>query len=345
MTNLQAPKFSNHWKKTFQSLEKTAKIFQPLEKNFPIIGKLFPRPVLPVFPVLVVLALLALLALPLPAHAQIELTWTLEHNRTLLMEPIRADITIANYTGVPLDFAPDGAAGNARLLFTVEDDPSSYVRASGKPLLQEPLRVPDGESRTVTVDVLQAYRVVRGQSYMLQPEVAFGGMRFSGRRLSLEVQPGLEILTRTYGIPSAGNARKVSLRTLNRDRVEHLFFRLDDPSNGYCLCAVDLGGLIRFVEPTLQMDNRNVFHVLHQSQPDRFSHAMFSHDGTPLGTEFYIAATGSIRLVREPDGTVSVIGGTRFEPDPDHPGKLTAPNLPPSHNYPTTLGAPEPAAR
>jgi hypothetical protein len=26
-------------------LEKTAKIFQPLEKNFPIIGKLFPGPV------------------------------------------------------------------------------------------------------------------------------------------------------------------------------------------------------------------------------------------------------------------------------------------------------------
>ena len=35
--------FSNHWKtaeKFFQSLEKMAKIFQPLEKNFPIIGKL-----------------------------------------------------------------------------------------------------------------------------------------------------------------------------------------------------------------------------------------------------------------------------------------------------------------
>jgi hypothetical protein len=309
-----------------------------LETFFPIIGKLSR----PVFPVLLVFLVLSLL-LPLPALAQIELDWSLEHNRTLLMEPIRAEVTIANYTGVPLDFAP--GAGNSRLLFTVEDDPSSYVRSSGKPLLQEPLLVPDGESRTVTVDILQAYRVVRGQSYMLQPEVVFGGMRFSGRRLSLEVQPGLEILSRTYGIPTAGNARKVSLRSLNRDRYEHLFFRLDDPSTGYCLCAVDLGGLIRFVQPTLQMDNRNVFHVLHQSHPDRFVHAMFGYDGTPLGTEFYIAATGSIRLVRDSDGTVSVTGGMRFEPDPSAPGKLTAPNLPPSHNYPTTLGAPEPAPR
>ena len=33
--------FSNHWKKIFQSLEKTPEIFQPLEKNFPIIGKKF----------------------------------------------------------------------------------------------------------------------------------------------------------------------------------------------------------------------------------------------------------------------------------------------------------------
>lgn len=149
------------------------------------------------------LSALLLLLLPLPALAQIEMSWSLEHNRTLLMEPIRAEVTIANYTGVPLDFAP--GTGNARLLFTVEDDPSSYVRSSGKPLLQEPLLVPDSESRTVTVDILQAYRVVRGQSYMLQPEVAFGGMRFSGRRLSLEVQPGLEILTRTYGIPTCSS--------------------------------------------------------------------------------------------------------------------------------------------
>ncbi|MBR4189769.1 MAG: hypothetical protein IKQ55_07390 [Kiritimatiellae bacterium] len=35
--------FSNHWKnreKFFQSLEKSAQIFQPLEKKFPIIGKI-----------------------------------------------------------------------------------------------------------------------------------------------------------------------------------------------------------------------------------------------------------------------------------------------------------------
>ncbi len=43
-----APKiFSNHWKtheRFFQSLEKSARIFQPLEKYFPIIGKpAFPR--------------------------------------------------------------------------------------------------------------------------------------------------------------------------------------------------------------------------------------------------------------------------------------------------------------
>ena len=287
------------------------------------------------------LSALLLLLLPLPALAQIEMSWSLEHNRTLLMEPIRAEVTIANYTGVPLDFAP--GTGNARLLFTVEDDPSSYVRSSGKPLLTEPFRVPDGESRTVTVDILQAYRVVRGQSYMLQPEVAFGGMRFSGRRLSLEVQPGLEILTRTYGIPSAGTARKASLRTINRDRADHLFFRLDDPSTGYCLCAADLGSLIRFFPPAIELDSAGIFHVLHQTQPDRFSHAMFTRNGEPRGVEVYLAASGAIHLVRTPEGAVTVQGGNRFEPDPDAPGKLTAPNLPPSHNYPTTLGAPEPA--
>ena len=50
------------------------------------------------------------------ASAQVELTWSLAHHRTVLMEPVRATVTIANRTGQTLDLS---ARGNARLSFDV----------------------------------------------------------------------------------------------------------------------------------------------------------------------------------------------------------------------------------
>lgn len=274
------------------------------------------------------------------AWGQVDIHWSLLNSRTLLMEPIKAEIRISNYTGRMMDFSQE--TGNARLSFAIEADESDRVATSGRPLLPGPVLIPPGETRDLNVDLLQAYRVVRGQSYMIMPEIRFEGMRFSGQRLALEVQPGLEILKRTYGLPADGTARTVSLRVIHRDRFDHLFFRLDNPATGFCLAAVDLGGLIRFIPPTLELDANGVFHVLHQSIPERFSHARFDFNGKSLGTDFYLAVSGAICMKRNEAGEVEVTGGTLFEPDAAAPGHLTAPSLPPSHPYPTTLGAPSP---
>ena len=61
------------------------------------------------------------------ASAQVELTWKLAHNRTVLLEPIRATVAIVNNTGQTLDLTP---RGNAQLFFDVEDQPTSPVPAT-----------------------------------------------------------------------------------------------------------------------------------------------------------------------------------------------------------------------
>ena len=280
----------------------------------------------------------------LSASAQVEISWKLAQGRTLLMEPIRATVGIANHTDQVLDLSP---RGNAKLVFSVEDQPTSTVPATGQPLVRQAVIVPPGEIRDVDVNLLDGYRIVKGQSYMLTPAVEFGGMRFFGARRSLEVQPGLEVLKRDYGMPSSGEARTVSLRLLHRDRSDRLFFRLDEPATGYCLGAYEMGRVIRFFPPALERDDDGVFHVLHQSSPERFTHSKFGADGEPLGGTFHAATVGSIRLVRNEDGSVEVAGGTPYEEDPENPGTLVAPALPPSHPYNAAPGggaAAEPAA-
>ena len=271
------------------------------------------------------------------AQAQVELSWSLPNNRTVLMEPVWALVRIVNNSGRPLDLT---ARGNAKLSFDVEDQPTSTVSGTGKPLLRQPIIIPAGETREVEVNLLEAYRIVKGQSYMLTPMLEFDGIRFTGQRLSLEVQPGIELLKRDYGIPSSGEARQVSLRLIHRDRSDRLFFRIDNSSTGYCLGVYDLGRVIRFFTPVLEQDGAGVFHVLHQSGPDRFAHSTFGYDGAPQGVGFYSAPVGSIRLERKETGDLEVTGAMPYAEDPATPGLLVAPALPPSHPYNVTLGEP-----
>jgi hypothetical protein len=273
----------------------------------------------------------------LAAQAQVEVSWTLTHNRTVLMEPILATVRIANYSGHDLDLTP---RGNARLAFDVEDRPTSTVRGTGQPLVKQAVIIPAGETREVVVNLLDAYRVVHGQSYMLTPVLEFGGTRFLGARLSLEVQPGIELLKRDYGMPSSGDARTISLRLINRDRSDRLMLRIDNSSTGYCLGVYGLGRVIRFFVPCLEQDRDGLFHVLHQSAPAGFTHSVFDYDGVSRGVTIYMAEVSGIRLVRNDSGAVEVVGGTPFVEDPEHPGVMEAPTLPPSHPYPMSLGEP-----
>ena len=282
-----------------------------------------------------ILALMALGVSGFTAQAQIEVSWTLEHNRTVLMEPIHATVRIANYSGQDLDLTP---RGNARLTFDVEDQPTSTVQGTGQPLVQQAIIIPAGETREVVVNLLDAYRIVYGQSYMLTPVLEFDGTRFYGARLSLEVQPGIELLKRDYGMPSSGNARTISLRLINRDRNDRLIFRIDNFSTGYCLGVYDLGRIIRFFVPCLEQDRDGVFHVLHQSAPANFTHSVFDYDGVSRDVTIYMAEVSGIRLVRNENGAVEVVGGTPFVENPEHPGVMEAPTLPSSHPYDMTLG-------
>ena len=280
------------------------------------------------------LALVGALLWAAPGRAQVELSWSLAHNRTLLMEPVLATVRVVNNSGVTLDFTP---RGNARLSFDVEDQPTSPVPTTGRPLLPRPILIPAGETRDVDVNLLEAYVLIKGQTYKVTPVLEFAGTRFIGERQYLEVQPGLELLKRTYGVPNTPSAREVSLRQLNRDRNDRLFFRLDNPQAGICLGAYELGRVIRFFVPTLELDHNGVFHTLHQAAPDRFVHSQFSYDGALLGATLYVGTAGAMKLARTETGDLEVQGGTPFTTDPDNPEILVAPALPPAHPFPKSL--------
>ena len=273
-------------------------------------------------------ALLALL--PSAALAQVEISWSFAHPRVPLFAPIPATVKLTNVSGVDLSFGPGGTAG---LTFQAEDSAHRPAEAqpSPRPLLAKGVSVPNGATVCVTVDVSRVVRLCYADSYMVTPVVTLpGATSLVGKRLSLELQPGLVAQSREFGLAGAENHREATLRVIHRPPSDIVFFRLDNPTESACYGVYELGTVIRYFTPQIELDADSVIHVLFQNTPDRFVHAMFDYVGRPSGIEVYIARVGAISLVRSAVGDVVVNGGTRFALDPSMPGHLTAPSLPPS---------------
>lgn len=261
------------------------------------------------------------------AEGQIDIQWKPEHSRVVLLAPIDAEIRIDNQTGRDWTLGP---GGDAELSFRIEGQDGMLVRPEGRGLVRERVVLENGATTAFRVNILDGYVPARPESYMLSPvlELGDGAGRFGGARISLEIQPGLEVARREYGLASAGTDRAATLRVIHRGREDIVFFRLDGPSAGLCYGVHELGSIIRYFRPQIEWDGRSVCHVLFQTAPDRFLHARFGMRGEPYPKEIYMAQVGSIRLARD-GGQVVVAGGTRFEEDPEAEGVLTAPNLPP----------------
>lgn len=261
------------------------------------------------------------------ASGQLEVRWNLAHSCVALLGPMEAQVRVTNLTGEELVFGPDG---NASLAFWIDDGHGGWMPGNGRSVLRHEVRVPNGATGNMSVDISDGYTLLEARPYMVAPVVDFEGSRFTGTRRALEVQPGMIVAELKTGLASRGTDREASFRQIHRDGSWVAFFRLDAPSAAQCLGVYELGNLIHFVPPALMVDAEGNWHTLHQSAPDRFMHSVFTSDGSPVVREVYLAQAGAIRLERDDRGDVFVEGGTPFQVDPANPGKMVAPALPPT---------------
>lgn len=275
------------------------------------------------------LFLLALL-LPLPAFAQLDLSWSLPSPRIPLYAPVPAIVRVTNRTGTDFTLGPGGDA-----ILTFQAEGSNHLPVppppSPRPLLKSPVTVTNGTTVALSVDVARSALLANADDYFVAPVLAVPGFPpVAGKRLPLEVQPGIIAASRDFGVPAAGTHRQATVRVIHRASAQSdiAYFRLDDPTDFACYGVYELGTIIRYFNPQIELDSENTFHVLFQNTPERFFHCTFSYDGVPLHTDVYLARATEITLYRLPDGHIKVAHGILFTPDPSTPGFLSAPVLP-----------------
>ncbi len=271
-------------------------------------------------------ALAAGLLLPLAAGGQVDLHSRLLETRVLQYEPARVALEIGNNTGEELILS--GAGQNATLEFGIEQSPGVPVHTiAGASLLSGAVSLKPQEVWTQTVDVSVAYDIQEAGPYTVMAQVEWGDKVIQAPKMFLDVLPGMEIAKLVTGIPGrSGEMRTYTLKTLNRDRKEIVFLRIDDEDGGRCYGVLELGRIVRMYKPLLQIDEIGNIHVLHQAGPSQFNHSVFTPEGQPVLQEQYSADGREIRLQKEDTGRIAVEGGRSIGGDgaglPDSDGDI-----------------------
>jgi hypothetical protein len=139
------------------------------------------------------------------------------------------------------------------------------------------------ESQTVEINLAGRFPLGKLGRYFLQVSVSRGEEVVTSRLLMFAVVHGIEIGSLTRPLPEYDTiARKYTLLYWARDQIEVLFLRVDETPPGRCVGLIELGNVVRSVDPTIEFDPTGTLTVLHQSSRDLFIRTVIRSDRNTL---------------------------------------------------------------
>ncbi len=254
-------------------------------------------------------ALVWLLAALPSSFAQIEVSLRLEHSRTIRYEPVVIEVRVRNNSGRELVLGGDEPT--AQLWLEVEQGPGKMLRPQEPELVLTPWVIPAGEADRRRFRASRVYDMRGLGPYTMWLRMEVAGRSLASNRAFLDVVPGLE-LQRVVGevAPNTAKQRVYRLMTLNRDRAEHIFLRIDDEDRNVCYAVLHLGRLVRVYPPQMRVDRKHRITVLHQAAPGRYFYQVFKPGGEEVTRRVYLSENPNVRLVPTEDGRYIVSGAT-----------------------------------
>lgn len=205
------------------------------------------------------------------ARAEVRLELMFEHEAVLQFEPVFAYVAILNDSDIPFDLSSEGS-DRPDIRFVVEkrrDEPLSVV---GKKPLIAALRVMPAESKRFVVDLAQGYDLVGEGPYKVRVEAVWRGRLYASNTRTIDVVPGIEMVSVSKALMGhEDRTRTYSLRYWPRGRSEYLFLRVDDKENAVNYGVFQLGSLVRFGAPRIEIDRLGNVTVVHQATSDCFA--------------------------------------------------------------------------
>ena len=247
-------------------------------------------------------------------QAQISYSTRTAFDQLLQYEPIYIDLKITNQSGS--DLVVGGSDTNVQLAFAVEQTPGFRVRDLDEQLLANPVRLAPHKTSTIQIEISKAYDMRKTGPYTIFPRLFYHGKVYSSGRLLVEIVPGFVKHSHTMeNMGKKGATRTCSLRTINRDRAQRLFLRIDDEKAELCYGVYDLGRLLSHSPAMLESGSSGMIHVLHQSGPFQFTYNIFTPEGKPIIRKLFAKEGRIPKLVFDEMGMVQVAGVREYDGD------------------------------
>jgi hypothetical protein len=238
--------------------------------------------------------------------AQIDLSARPLHPRFLQGEVLEVLCRVVNRGLDPIELGP---GGNAEFRMVIERKPGYEIDGSGRPVVGQPITIAPRRGETFTLNLSKTHHVGRTGPYTLFARLRFGDEVYASSHAFLDVVPGLVLKSVRAAVPGERADRRVfSLRSMMRDGSERLFLRIDADRSSVCYGVLDLGRLMGFFAPQLEIDAEGRSHVLHLSSPTQYTYSIYGPNGEPVSATFLQRQSGPARLDQDDAGGVAVQG-------------------------------------
>jgi hypothetical protein len=214
------------------------------------------------------------------AVGEIELELSTDHTKYIEFEPVVAFLTLENVSDRAFLIRSDDATLDTRVDFHLEvASRNAGGREKAASVLNSCL-ILGGEKQAFMVDLSTHYQLGRSGRYTLWATAHWNGETFESAPIHIRVVTGLPMASRERTVPGVGgrDRRRFSLRYLDRDESESIFLIADDLEEGQNYGVFDLGKLVRFHKPSIDVTPSGRITVYHQSSPTFFTKSVLQSD-------------------------------------------------------------------
>ncbi|MDD5200684.1 MAG: hypothetical protein PHC88_12885 [Terrimicrobiaceae bacterium] len=281
-------------------------------------------------------ALCVCAALP-DAGAQVRVDFSLRRSLFIRYEPLIATVTITNLSGRDLELADvDNHKWFSFNIVHVESGSEALVPPFNADYSLTPVQIPAGRSIKRAVNITPLYPLTEFGIYRVRATVfdSQSGHFFSSNPpLNVEITEGRMLWQQTVGVPEGegggGKTRTLTLLSHRLPDETQLYLRIEDKEGGLIYCTHQMGKLVSFSKPEVEIDANNQIHILQNTAPRMFLYSKVGLNGQILDRKEYTALSDTRpALRRDTAGGFQVVGGSYVDPNVIAAQKIAPP--PPS---------------
>lgn len=254
----------------------------------------------------------------LPARAQLqEVRVDIEIKRNLYLryEPIVCKVTITNMSGRTLDLSD--TPRDKWFGFQIETTDGRPLPPLNSTYHNEPLQLENGQKLSRRINITPLFPLSEFGTYRVRGAVFSHelGRYFTSGKLNVDITEGRQLWQQRVGIPPGsgdGASRTYTLLSHRLPETTVLYLRIEDEDEGVVYCTTQIGRLVTFGKPDVEIDNASQIHILQNIAPKAFLYSHFDVNGKVIKQQGYQAANTRPYLVRK-NNAIEVIGGVPYD--------------------------------